>query len=76
LGGFAQFGLAAGTAASVGWKNGGHAGSEAIAAEMRPFAEPSGRAWTNLINASSFCASKLHANGLLSRRVVPLSFAR
>ncbi len=34
LGGFAQFGLAAGTAASVGWKNGGHAGSEAIAAEI------------------------------------------
>jgi len=44
--------------------------------KSRPFAEPSGRAWTNLINASSFCASKLHANGLLSRRVVPLSFAR
>jgi hypothetical protein len=34
LGGFAQFGLAAGTAASVSWKGGGRAGGEAIAAEI------------------------------------------
>jgi len=33
-GGFAQFGLAAGTAAAVGWKTGGHGGGEAIAAEI------------------------------------------
>src|SRR5260370_14770731 len=31
-GGFAQFGLAAGTAAAGGWKAGGHGGREAIAA--------------------------------------------
>jgi len=33
-GGFAQFGLAAGTAAAVGWKSGGYGGNEAIAAEI------------------------------------------
>ena len=34
MGGFAQFGLAAGTAAAVGWKSGGYGGNEAIAAEI------------------------------------------
>lgn len=34
MGGFAQFGLAAGSAAAVSWKSGGHAGGEAIAAEI------------------------------------------
>ncbi len=33
-GGFAQFALSAGTAAGDGWKTGGHAGEEAIAAEI------------------------------------------
>jgi tetratricopeptide (TPR) repeat protein len=33
-GGFAQFALAAGTAAAVGWKTAGHGGTEAIAAEI------------------------------------------
>ena len=33
-GGFAQFGLATGTAAAVGWRTGGHGGSEAMAAEI------------------------------------------
>jgi hypothetical protein len=45
LGGFAQFGLASGTAAAVGWKSGGHAGSEAIAAEI---AAIRGAIWTRL----------------------------
>ena len=45
LGGFAQFGLAAGTAASVGWKSGGHASGEAIAAEI---AAIRGAIWTRL----------------------------
>jgi len=34
IGGFAQFGLAAGTAAAAGWKTGGSAGEEAIAAQI------------------------------------------
>jgi hypothetical protein len=45
MGGFAQFGLAAGAAAAVGWKSGGHASAEAIAAEI---AAIRGAIWTRL----------------------------
>jgi Flp pilus assembly protein TadD len=45
LGGFAQFGLAAGTAAAVGWKSGGYGGNEAIAAEI---AAIRGAVWNRL----------------------------
>jgi len=65
----AQFGLAAGTAARFGWKNGGHAGSEAIAAEIAAIRGAIWARWTNPDQRLLVLRiESLHANGLLSRR--------